>query len=173
MKKFLLTTAAGLSLLGTANAADMPVRPAAPYVAPFSWSGFYIGIHGGHAWKETESRIITQVGPGPFAFPIGVTSENEASGFLGGGQIGFNIQTGFWVWGVEADISAAGVRGRSTTTSDVFPNILTTNELREDWLATATGRLGIAFDRTLFYIKGGAAWSEFETRNVTSRVVGP
>src|SRR5207237_8562688 len=33
-----------------------------------------------------------------------------------------------------------------------------TSNTRLNWLATLTGRLGIAFDRVLLYVKGGGAW---------------
>ena len=34
-----------------ASAADMPMK-APPYVAPFSWTGFYIGGHIGTVWAQ-------------------------------------------------------------------------------------------------------------------------
>ena len=57
MKKLALAAAAVFALFtGTASAADMAVK-SRPVVAPvpvFSWTGFYIGIHGGGAWFDKE-----------------------------------------------------------------------------------------------------------------------
>jgi outer membrane immunogenic protein len=57
MKKLLLASLAGFALLGigTANAADLGVRPAykaPPPVAPpvQDWSGVYVGLEGGYGW---------------------------------------------------------------------------------------------------------------------------
>jgi len=174
MKRFLLATVFGAVAIGSAQAADMPAYKAAPPPADyFSWTGFYIGVHGGYAWKESRSTIVTQNGTPPSSFPIGFTLDtNKPSGFVGGGQIGVNYQTGMWVLGLEADASAAGVRGSTTTVSPVNAAVLSTTELREDWLATATGRLGLAFGHTLYYVKGGAAWTHLDSDSRTSVVTG-
>jgi len=59
MKRFILTACAGLlaaAVVTPSLAADLP-RPAykAPiYVAPFSWSGFYVGINGGYGFGRSS-----------------------------------------------------------------------------------------------------------------------
>src|SRR5258705_6992162 len=57
MKNLALAAAAIFALFtGTASAADMAVK-APPVVAPvpvFSWTGFYIGLHGGGAWFDKD-----------------------------------------------------------------------------------------------------------------------
>ncbi len=41
--------------VGAAHAADLPLKAAPPVVAPaFSWTGFYIGAHGGYGWGQNE-----------------------------------------------------------------------------------------------------------------------
>src|SRR5665647_2068152 len=97
MKRFLLTVGAGLlaaAMVSPSFAADLP-RPAykAPiYVAPFSWSGFYVGINGGYGWgKSSWSNAVANTGD----FTI--------KGPLVGGTLGYNLQTGSFVWGLEAD----------------------------------------------------------------------
>ena len=59
MKKLLLASAS-LCALGSASAlaADMPMKAAPPYVAPvpvFSWTGCYIGVHGGAGAMNTRA----------------------------------------------------------------------------------------------------------------------
>jgi outer membrane immunogenic protein len=161
MKKTTLATAAAILIATTAagSAADMAVK--APYAAPapiYNWTGFYIGGHVGGGWGTTETTLtgatITPPG-GPaataaFGFPF---AQNSTSGFLGGGQIGYNWQAGWAVFGVQADIAGLDVKG---TTPCV---ILLSCTTKSDWLATATGRIGaVVADRGLVYVKGGAAW---------------
>jgi outer membrane immunogenic protein len=74
-------------------------------------------------------------------------------------QAGANYQMGSWVVGVEADVSALGAKGSDTGTviSAGVPGIFTSSNSQIDWLALFTGRLGYAWDRALFYAKGGVA----------------
>jgi outer membrane immunogenic protein len=56
MKKLLLASAAFIALGTTSYAADIPAPMAAvepmPVVAPFSWTGFYLGVNAGGAWTD-------------------------------------------------------------------------------------------------------------------------
>jgi len=160
MKKAMFAGVAVLALTTTAVptlAADLPARmPApAPVMAPlpYSWSGFYIGGHGGWA---TARKDWTQTLPAAFATPIANTASYDADGFLGGGQVGFNWQTGAFVFGVEFDASwtdLSGDGGQTLTTSwRSFTDF--------NWIGTVTGRFGYAFDRVLVYGKGGFAWAD-------------
>ena len=79
------------------------------------------------------------------------------NGFAGGGQVGFNRQTGNWVWGLEADISGTTLRDRTTVSVPTLPLITQTYDVAIDWTASLSGRLGYAWDRWMLYGKGGAA----------------
>lgn len=156
MRKLWLTSVAAAALLTTAftaQAADLPVK--APMVAPvpvFTWTGVYFGFHlgGGHFHKSWQNPF----GPAVFGDTI------DGGGWLGGGQVGFNYQTGAWVLGLEADASAAQLTGSNTCLVGANVFIGGVNcEARVGALATLTGRLGYAVDRTLFYVKGGGAWA--------------
>ncbi len=57
MRKFLLTGAALAALTTASYAADMP-PPEEPAVVPFSWTGAYIGAHGGWNWSEVGSDFF-------------------------------------------------------------------------------------------------------------------
>ena len=53
MKGNLLASVAVVALIaaGPALAADLPMKaPPAVAAAVWSWSGFYIGVHGGYGW---------------------------------------------------------------------------------------------------------------------------
>ena len=137
------TILGGILAAGMAQAADMPtpVYKAQPTPVAFSWTGFYIGAHVGAGWGTKEWN------------PDDVEGSYTINGFLGGGQIGYNWQTGWVVLGVEADASAAGLKGSGLCN---FGNDGCTS--RVDALGTITGRIGGTVDHALLYLKGGAAW---------------
>ena len=151
MKKIVSLGTAALAALvaaSAAQAADMPRKaPLAPYVgAPFNWTGFYIGAHVGAGWSTKEWTLLQSDFP---SSPIGNFNLN---GFLGGGQIGYNWQSGWAVFGVEADASAADIKGSTLCTNLAFCSS------KIDALGTITARFGGAVDRALVYVKGGGAW---------------
>jgi len=174
MKKLFLTTALALLPVG-AFAADLPKRAGAPAPAPMmvaahNWTGFYAGVHAGYGWGEADFGITpggSWVGDPDLA---GVTSAASGSprisGALGGIQAGYNYQMNNVVLGVEVDVSASGVNGRFATgsfngaaagTADVYS---ARGEAGADWFATARLRFGIAADKALFYVTGGAIITE-------------
>ena len=151
MKRFILTACAGLLAAAVASpsfAADLarpPIykAPAAPYIVPFSWSGFYVGVNGGYGWGTSDWTIeATALSTGDF----------DVNGALVGVTLGYNLQTGNWVWGVEGDLDASWIKGTETTFC-ALPGC----ETRNDWLATGRARIGYAWNRFLPYITGGIA----------------
>ncbi len=151
MKRLTLSALAGvlaLALAGPASAADLP-RPAykAPiYTAPFSWTGFYLGINAGYGWGNTE-----------WSNAIGTSGSFRVTGPEVGGTIGYNLQTGNWVWGLEADLDWASIRG--TTGAGMCGNAAFLScETRNTWMSTGRGRIGYAFDRWMIYGTGGLAY---------------
>jgi len=139
-----------------ASAADLP-RKAPAYVPPplppaFTWTGCYIGGHLGGGWGDKTVSV-------PSLLP-GVSVTSDVDGFLGGGQVGCNLQfAGNWVIGIEGEGSAADIKGDVTQT---IIGITGTASAKTNWIASATGRLGWAWDRWLIYGKGGAAWAHDE-----------
>jgi outer membrane immunogenic protein len=148
----LLLATTSLFALGSevAYSADLPAKAArpVPVSAPvWSWNGFYIGAHVGGAWGTVESEFSA------VAFPIASAAVN---GFLGGGQIGYNYQSGIVVLGIEADASWANIKGTT-------PCLIALTCKREvNALGTVTGRVGLTADRALIYVKGGGAWANFD-----------
>ena len=130
----------------SARAADMarPVYqpPVAVAVPIYNWSGFYIGGNIGWAFGNSSATYN----------PTGETWDVGKNGFLGGGQAGFNWQTGNFVFGIEGDISwIDGKRNRSW-------NGGITGDGGTDWAATIAGRFGFAANNVLWYGKAGAGW---------------
>src|ERR1700691_3463279 len=94
-----LLASAGVVLSTAALAADLPTRkeapPPVPYVAPFTWTGFYIGGYAGGSFGSVDYSS-------QFFSGGTVTS----GGFDIGGLAGFNYQFGATVVGVEAEFGA-------------------------------------------------------------------
>jgi outer membrane immunogenic protein len=157
MARHLARAAAAVALLTTsAVAADLPVKAAAPVVAP-PWTAFYIGVHGG--WGQGRSRledprfdIVYQ--------PLYVQSR----GSLAGAQIGADWQFGSIVVGAEIDAAWMSING-SVTDPAVFNNFVTSGVSTEyKALLTGTGRVGYAYGNLLGYAKGGVAWANIDYR---------
>ena len=175
MKRILLATTA-LVLSGPAFAADLaPVRmplKAPPVVArPFTWTGCYVGGHVGAGWSHADLVDPTNLagtGSGPFA-PTGTgIGIDQGAAVLGGGQVGCDYQFATnWVIGLAGDFSWTNLDG---STSDPFAfsggdpffagkaGVPATLHDQTEWLASATGRIGYAWDHWMLYGKGGAAW---------------
>ncbi|MBR1272908.1 porin family protein [Bradyrhizobium sp. AUGA SZCCT0222] len=144
-----LSAAALGALLPTASrAADLPVKAVpAPVVAVYNWTGFYIGGHVGYGQGMKDW--------------LNSSFDYEVKGFLGGGQIGFNQQVGNVVFGIEGDASWTDIKRTQALTLGgplIGFTQTGTGSTRIDGLATLTGRVGLAQDRWLVYVKGGAAW---------------
>ena len=143
---------AAVGISGAASAADIPARaPAYPaYPAPaivavaYDWSGFYIGINGGGGTGRVNWN----------ADGFGDEGSHDPSGGTFGGQIGYRWQTpSSWVFGLEAQGNWADFKGSNASLQ--FPGQI--NQTRIDSFGLFTGQIGYAWDRTLFYVKGGAA----------------
>jgi outer membrane immunogenic protein len=170
MKTLLLSTVTLFGLTALASAADLPSRSVAPImtVPAFTWTGFYVGVHAGYAFGESDIRTSgnaanTIANVGALARPPSLSFDQH--GFIGGGQIGYNMQFGMFVAGIEADISYTD---RSTTQSYFSPVTFgaalagTRSTFSQDleYFGTVRGRLGVAFDRALIYATGGLAYGE-------------
>jgi opacity protein-like surface antigen len=130
-----------------------PVKAPLAGPIPVNWTGFYVGLNAGSTWGETD---WTYVG--------GASITPKYAGFLGGGQVGYNYQFGSWVAGLEGDFA-----GSNGTGARSCPNLFFfTCEVRLHSLGTATARLGFAWDRTLFYAKGGFATGELTLQTVSN-----
>jgi outer membrane immunogenic protein len=152
MKKLLLCSVAAAALMvGPAVAADMraPVTKAPPRaVAPgYSWTGCYIGVQGGFAWQGVNNSFSV-TGLDPFT----AEGDQDGSGGVVGGHVGCNLQTGHWVWGIEGDGEWASIKGDDGGIGG------DTNEFKVRFMASIRGRLGVTWDRTLFYATGGVAF---------------
>ena len=111
MNKLALGILVAVGFSATAQAADIDVspRPVAPMVMIYNWSGFYVGAHGGGAWGKSNwlnTASSAPLGLYPDLVP-GDPNGHNISGWLAGGQMGYNFQSGALVYGLELSGSAA------------------------------------------------------------------
>ncbi|HEY1864174.1 MAG TPA: outer membrane beta-barrel protein [Roseiarcus sp.] len=172
---------AALTAIGTvaAQAADLPTRKEAPAPVfvppPFTWTGFYVGVNAGGIWPS-GSRNATIFAPAAFAFPVSTFFPgglgSQSAGFIGGGQAGYNWQTGAFVLGVETDFDGTTLSKSVDRTGLPFtgagvPTILLGDTLTIhaktslSWLGTTRARLGFVAtpdNRLMIYATGGVAY---------------
>ena len=168
MRKFLLGTALLMVLVSPAIAADMrtPVYKVPPPVVPvWSWTGCYVGGHAGGLWAEQKEWIVRTPGGDFFGQSLG---GHDADSWVGGVQAGCDYQfAGGFVIGIQGDYALTDAEGGHDSALEF--GVAYHSKVKS--LATATGRLGYAWDRFLGYVKGGGAW-ERDDYWATTIVVG-
>jgi outer membrane immunogenic protein len=152
-----------------AFAADLPYKAPAPAPVLPSWTGFYVGAHVGAAWQHLSSGGIED--------PNGFLASGNLSGgsdtkAIGGVQAGYNWQFApRWVAGFEGDFSWTSLHDHreanpilSPTGVPAGPNAIVALDAKTPWLASARARFGYTgwLDNTMFYLTGGAAWTNIE-----------
>lgn len=181
------------------SAAALPFLFASPAVsAPhaWDWSGFYAGATAGAGRsKSSESTNLPCTepagAPGGFVCAAGfpgdapaisaaLTGSYSKTGFIGGGEAGYNWQAGPAVYGLEIDLqNFRGASNSATVFSDgslrlpAGTPISLTSSTDARWLFTARGRIGYAFDRLLVYGTGGLAVTRLSTNFTYSDAAGP
>jgi outer membrane immunogenic protein len=164
MKLLWIAGAALAAFSSTAFAADLgaPARQPLPSPQTFTWTGFYLGTHTGIATGWTSSKNVAPYGGFNAGAPL--TYESNPASIFGGGQVGYNWQSGFWMLGLELDGGYLGLRENTRPAPDDLM------EVKYGLYGTFTGRLGFASDRLLSYVKGGAAVAQ--VRNTVSDLDG-
>jgi outer membrane immunogenic protein len=91
----------------------------------------------------------------------------KSTGFTVGGQIGYNYQSGQWVFGIEESFEYFGLRASRIDTGsepDLFGTPFSVlKSVKTDWLLTVRPRIGYAFNNTLIYATGGLAATEVKS----------
>jgi outer membrane immunogenic protein len=152
MRSLLLSTVALLAAGSTVLAADLPARtaPVTPVYAPvFTWTGLYLGLNAGIGWADDTNVFVSDTILGNTSLSVGTDA-----GFIGGAQIGYNFQTGAFVFGVEADIQYADLGGEANWSGYRYRF----NAGNDQYFGTVRARAGYAVDRMLIYVTGGLAY---------------
>jgi outer membrane immunogenic protein len=156
-----------------------------PAEAP-SWAGCYGGLSLGGAFGNFKNSTSTydKLGVGLFGsgglppgsdsgYYFGKPGDKEAvngaggqsshgGSLIGGGQIGCNVQTGLIVLGLEGDLNAMNLRGKSSSTapygaSQPGQTFTINSEASANGLFTLRGRLGFVSNNWLFFGTAGLA----------------
>lgn len=105
------------------------------------WAGFYAGAHVGGAWGETEYS------------GGGDKVSMDQDGVVVGGHLGYNVQCGQILFGIEGD--ATWRDGEDDIRDDTV-----TLSTSSDWLASIRGRLGYVMNNLLLYATAGVAFTD-------------
>jgi opacity protein-like surface antigen len=153
--------------------------PVPPPVTVVNWTGFYVGGFLGADFGQSQIDLVSGL---PGLFP-GSSSNPRIAGIIGGGQVGFNWQIGRAVLGIEGDIGATNKKGTQNCGTETGFNavgaavaptftpffLACSNSM--DWVATLAARVGFTWERALFYVKGGGAWTHQDV--TVSCIFGP
>jgi len=146
-----LLASIGVSLSTAALAADLPTRkeapPPVPYVAPFTWTGFYIGGYAGGSFGSVD-----------WSSPLFTGGRVTSGGFDIGGFVGYNYQFGAAVLGAEGEFGAFINGNDNLNTSGVVAEqpFSLTDKFRDTGVGRLRGRVGYTVQpNTLLYIAGG------------------
>jgi outer membrane immunogenic protein len=187
MKHLFPAGVASIMIAGSAFAADMPMKAAAPAPA-LEWTGLYIGGTVGGDWSNqnfvnvvTTNSFLNPVlaglaatsGAASAAASSATVGAGKGRGFTGGFEAGYNYQFDFYnlVVGLEADIEDLSGRGSGSVTQ-VIPRafgfgytstIAVSDHL--NYLGTVRGRVGflptssfLTTTSLLAYLTGGVAY---------------
>ncbi|HEV7310013.1 outer membrane protein [Ensifer sp.] len=128
----------GLAFLSfaTAHSAQAADLSDSGYQDPpaFSWSGAYVGAHGGIGFTGT---------PNPFA---------DRNGVALGVQAGYNMQAGPGIVGAEIEGSYLGDTEHKVNGG----------KLKEKWRGAIKAKAGLTFDQTLVYGTAGYAMTSYK-----------
>lgn len=162
------SSAAPRAAAGYAAASMPPVYKAMPMGVPpaFSWTGVYLGAHGGYAWARATGPDL----------------HIDQHGGFGGIQMGLNYQFwDHWVLGLESDASFGDIKGSTSLVCGGGGgggggggcDTVGTITIKVDAFGSFRERAGYAWDRVLFYETAGVAWAEAKPHIVVTASGNP
>jgi outer membrane immunogenic protein len=179
MRSKLLGSVAVLALLGAVDGASaQPVNRVAD-----GWTGLYVGANVGYSWGRSSdfANFVSPAGPTLAT----ASAKFDMNGVIGGGQTGYNVQAGNWLWGWEMDFQGTDQKGDANTrficpavvcqagnpgttfgTGAAAPLavVATTFNQKLDWFGTLRGRVGaLVAPNVLLYGTAGLAFGRVET----------
>jgi outer membrane immunogenic protein len=124
-----------------------PPAPTFTYIW-YNWNGVYIGGNVGGAWASgTLTDNLS-----------GASFTGDTSGFVGGGQIGYNWQVAPQiVLGAEGMFDGTSI-SKSSNAVNIFNGDLLQGSARTNSVSTIAARFGYAADHWLYYGKAGGGW---------------
>jgi outer membrane immunogenic protein len=110
--------------------------PAAVAPVPFSWIGPYAGVNLGYQWGSVTHNAT------------------DPSGVFGGGQLGYNWQSGNFVYGLETDLQVSAADDTVAPFQFSIP-----------WWGTTRARGGFAWNAFMFYGTAGLAYGGLKAQS--------
>jgi outer membrane immunogenic protein len=144
----------------------------------YDWTGVYVGgfvggATGANATSSTNGSL-SFFGPDPTYSASGSRNYSTSSSFMGGGTVGYNWQipkTPYLI-GLEGEYGYLGQSGSSqTSASQGYAGGMNYNTQNKTTIGSnygyglVGGRLGYALDRSLFYVKSGAVFTQVSSTN--------
>ena len=164
--------AACLGMSTAVLATDLSLKdpPTYEYTPAPIWSGLYFGVHAGGTRGNVDVSDTFDYNGDPHA-----DNTVDTSGVIAGIQVGYNFQRGNFVYGVEADLGHLDLSGskyfdlpnptEGTNKYDPNREIGATYSFSGGLYGDLTARVGYAADNMLFYLKGGAAFLNVDTKS--------
>lgn len=141
MRRFALV----FGVVGLLAAAALPAKAASNE----PWTSFYGGAHAGYGWADVSGWDNL------FNADIGSAT---ASGWIFGGQLGYDLQMANWVLGAQVSLAAADLTGSHLFLDGTGPTDRVHYDIK--YLGTLSGRIGYTVTPdALVYLKGGGAWA--------------
>jgi len=159
MRRTFTTALSLLALNGAALAADLPPAPQLPPLEALPvWTGFYAGLNVGGAFGSSRNAFSIA----GFGLP---SFDTLPAGVVGGGEAGYNWQTGSWVLGLEASFEGSGLSGARTAPCipPLCGKLAASYTQKTPWFGTLRPRVGYALGNWLLYATGGGALGELNT----------
>lgn len=169
-----LLSVAALTALVSAPvlAADIPSRSAVPVPPPmaesFSWNGFYFGADAGYTKGRARWTDITGYNG------VGESFSYRPRGFTGNLHMGYNLQAGLMVYGLEAEAGYLGLKR-----AQQYPNFVgnrspldSVAETTDGKYAALSARLGLAIDSFMIYGRGGLVISDVRQKFTDNDAAG-
>jgi outer membrane immunogenic protein len=156
LKSVLLAGGMVVAGVGAAAAADIyvppPVAPAPmmPAPMPLTWSGAYVGIHGGYIWGDADADFGR------------AGASADIDGLIGGALAGYNFEFDRVMLGVEADFGLTNASGEGP-----YPLIDgddTTVDYDMDWNAHLRARVGLPMGKFMPFVAGGLAFADLTAK---------
>jgi outer membrane immunogenic protein len=153
--------AVGTIALGANQASADGYSSPRSYAPSYNWSGFYGGVNAGWMSNSVDWAFNPAI-PAAVNQSFSLSSENGIFGIHGGVQHQFSGL----VLGVEVALIADG-RKNWMGGADYGNNAAQAAQAKHTEIVTVGPRLGWAHDRWLFFVSGGYASTDIDTRSVT------